>query len=69
MTALSPFLAINKLGSQTPGRPLNCVPGREDGEQCGVEQLVLQHYAREGGCHITHRDRVSFGLYISISHY
>lgn len=37
------------------GRPLNCEMGKknrfygEDGEQCGVEQLVLQHYAGEGG--------------------
>ncbi|XP_031271645.1 fanconi-associated nuclease 1 homolog [Pistacia vera] len=37
------------------GRPLNCELGTksrfygEDGEQCGVEQLALQHYAGEGG--------------------
>ncbi|KAH9649852.1 Fanconi-associated nuclease 1-like [Citrus sinensis] len=37
------------------GRPLNCEIGMkswfygEDGEKCGVEQLALQYYAREGG--------------------
>ncbi|KAK9141385.1 hypothetical protein Scep_011066 [Stephania cephalantha] len=37
------------------GRPLNCDLGMrnryygEDGEQCGVEELVLQYYAGEGG--------------------
>ncbi|OWM70972.1 hypothetical protein CDL15_Pgr013153 [Punica granatum] len=39
---------------QVVGRPLNCEIGKknrfygEDGEQCGVEQLALQHYACEG---------------------
>jgi len=39
---------------QIIGRPLNCEPGRKsrfvdyhDGEQCTVEQLALQHYARQ----------------------
>ncbi|KAJ4956534.1 hypothetical protein NE237_013317 [Protea cynaroides] len=37
------------------GRPLNCETGMknryygEDGKQCGVEQLVLQYYAGDGG--------------------
>ncbi|KAK4799419.1 hypothetical protein SAY86_024784 [Trapa natans] len=40
---------------QVVGRPLNCEMGKksrfygQDGNQCGVEQLALQHYAGEGG--------------------
>ncbi|KAB2041166.1 hypothetical protein E1A91_D02G135300v1 [Gossypium mustelinum] len=51
------------------GRPLNCEAGRksrfygEDGEQCGVEQLALQYYAREGGWQGVHTES---GIWMTI---
>lgn len=50
---MSPGVCTHQV--QVVGRPLNCEMGKksrfygDDGEQCGVEQLALQHYAGEGG--------------------
>ncbi|KAK1304540.1 hypothetical protein QJS10_CPB11g00855 [Acorus calamus] len=51
------------------GRPLNCETGMKirfygyDGEQCGVEQLALQHYAKEGGWKGVHAES---GIWLTI---
>ncbi|KAK1273465.1 hypothetical protein QJS04_geneDACA015224 [Acorus gramineus] len=51
------------------GRPLNCETGMKirfygyDGEQCGVEQLALQHYAEEGGWKGVHAES---GIWLTI---